>query len=179
MPDIPKNTMLYNGVNLYEIAYLRVFSNNVFTAPLRERKVAIPGRSGSYDYGAEYHDERPLRMECLIERPITAGQFDNLKYTLSRKGRIIIWDQPDRYYIGQSYNAAEVLEYGRLTAATFTLEFQCEPYAYALSPTVLITTKPILPVSYEGTRKTSTRITIRNNSATALRGVTITAREIV
>jgi hypothetical protein len=58
------------------------------------------------------------------------------------------------------------------------MEFVCEPYAYALEPTILTSTSPIIPVSYEGTRKTPTRITIRNNGTTPMQGITITAREI-
>jgi predicted phage tail component-like protein len=178
MDEMVNNTFLYNGKNLYELAFLRVFSYNVFAAELRARKVQVPGRSGAYDFGAEFHEERPLRMECFIERKIQEYQFDELKYALSRKGRIIMWDQPDRYYIGQAYNAAEVLRHWQYLATSFTLEFTCEPYAYSLAPTILTSALPVIFTEYEGTRKAPTRITIRNTGNASLSGVTITSREV-
>jgi predicted phage tail component-like protein len=173
------NSFTYNGVDVFEIARLRIIHYDVFSAPLRARKVLVPGRSGMYDYGAEYHDERQLRMECLIDGAIEDAQFDELKYVLSRKGRrIILWDKPDRYYVGQCYDAAEVLDYYHHYLREFELVFQCEPYAYAIEATVLTSDQPIIFTQYEGTRQAPTRITIRNTGSAPLSGVTITAREV-
>jgi phage-related protein len=96
------DSFTYNSVDLYKLARLKIIHYDVFMAPLRARKVLVPMRSGMYDYGAKYHDERQLRMECSIDGEITDAQFDELKYVLSRKGpRLILWDKQDRYYVGQ------------------------------------------------------------------------------
>lgn len=172
------DSFTYNGIDMYEQFKVKVLSSDVFMAELRQRKVVVPGRSGAYDYGAEHHEERPLRMQLEVTQQITDAQFDSLKYTLSRKGRIILWDKPDRYFVGQLYDPAEVIDYFRHALREFEITFLCEPYAYALEPTILQSTAPIIPTAYEGTRKAPTRITIRNTGTTALRGVTITAREL-
>lgn len=171
------DSFTYNGIDVYELARLKMVSYNTFTAPLRPRKQVIPGRSGAFDFGAKYHDERTLRMSCTIDGEITDSQFDSLKFTLSRKGRIILWDQLDRYYYGQSYDATEVIDYYRHCMREFEINFVCDPYAYALEPTVLTTSNRILPVAYEGTRETPTRITIRNTGTASLVGLTLIARE--
>jgi predicted phage tail component-like protein len=123
--------MEYNGQDLYAMAFLRVFSHKIFSPEKKPRKLEIDTRSGAFDYGANWHKERTITIVCLIERPISTAQFDNLKYALSKKGRIVFWDEPDRYYLGECYNPAE-LEIGyNDRSKRFTLEFICEPYAIA------------------------------------------------
>lgn len=173
------DSFTYNGIDVYDLAKLRIINYDVFMAELRERKVSVPGRSGAFDYGANYHEERQMRMECTIDGEITDFQFDELKYTLSRKGRIVLWDKLDRYYVGQCYDAVEVIDYYSHCLRDFELVFDCEPYAYATNPTVIRSTVPIMNISYEGTRKAPTLITIRNTGATPISGVTVTSRELV
>ena len=174
------DSFTYNGTDVYDIARLRVVSYDVFTAPLRARKVVVPLRSGAYDYGAKHHEERSLRIACTVDGEITPAQFDSLKYLLSRKGRIILWDKPDRYYYGRAYNAPEVLDAFMQVMRDFELVFTCDPYAYALEPTVLLTEMDSIDMQgnpYPGTRRTPTRITIYNDAATPMQGIRITARE--
>lgn len=173
------DSFTYNGIDMYQQFKIQMLVYDLFMAELRQRKVIVPGRSGAYDYGANRHEERPLRMTIAVEGEITDAQFDSLKYTLSRKGRIVLWDKPDRYFVGQLYDPVEVIDYFRHAKREFEITFLCEPYAYALEPTILLANRPIMPIAYEGTRETPTRITIRNNGSTPLRGITITAREIV
>lgn len=173
------DSFTYNSIDVYELASLKMVSYSTFTAPLRPRKQIVPGRSGAYDFGARSHDERPLRMSCVIDREITDAQFDSLKYTFSRKGSIILWDQPDRYYYGQCYDFDEVLDYYRHCMREFELIFTCEPYAYALEATILKSTAQILPVEYEGTREAPTLITIKNTGTAAMQGVRVTARVVI
>lgn len=170
------DSFTYNGIDMYEQFKIRIVAYDVLMPPLRSRKVVVPGRSGAYDYGAEYHDERTLRMSVTVDGELDAAQFDTLKYTLSRKGKIILWDKPDRQFVGQLYDPAEVLDYFRHAMREFEINFLCEPYAYALTPSVLYSTDDIIWPEYEGTRKAPTRITIRNTGSTPMQGVTITAR---
>lgn len=173
------NSFTYNGIDMAAEFKIKVIAYDLFLPPLRARKVMIPQRSGAYDYGATNHDERAMRMECEIVGQITDAQFDSLKYTLSRKGRIVLWDKPDRYFYGQLYEPVEVIDFPRHMFRDFELVFNCEPYAYALSPTILTSTEPIIWTEYEGTRKAPTRITIKNTGSTPMQGITITARELI
>lgn len=173
------DSFTYNGIDMYQQFKIRVLIYDLFMAERRQKKLVVPGRSGAYDFEADEHEERPLRMTMEVEGNITDAQFDSLKYTLSRKGRIVLWDKPDRYFVGRLYDPAEVMDSFRHAKREFEASFLCEPYAYATEPTMLVSKKQIMPIDYIGTRKTPTRITIRNTGSTTLRGVTITAREIV
>lgn len=171
-----EDSFTYNGVNLREEFGLKMLKHNPLLPTLRARKVVIPLKSGSRDYGAKYHDERSLPVSCVIERELTDTNMDQLKLLFSRKGQLIFFDQPDRYYVGQSYDAAEVIEYYNFSTREFELTFTCDPYAYALLPTELAANAPILPVAYEGTRETSTRITLRNTGTEPMYNISIIAR---
>ncbi len=171
-----------NSVDVYDLAKLKVVAYDVLTPPLRPRKAVIPGRSGAYDYGSKYHDERGIRLECVIEGEITTAQFDSLKYTLSRKGRLILWDKPDRYFWGQFYEAATVLDFPGHCMREFTLTFVCDPYGYALVPSITTTTDNMIDMKkggnpYAGTQEAPTRITIYNLGETTMRGIEIIARQ--
>jgi predicted phage tail component-like protein len=178
-----KNTVEYNGVNLYDIAFLRVFSHNVFSPEKKARKLEIETRSGAYDYGAKFHKERAISVECLIERPVTTGQFDGLKWLLSKKGRIVFWDEPDRDYYGEFYGSAQVLNAYNGQSKRFTLDFVCEPYGIAYDPVTKSgkitdiktnTTAINMTGLYGGTRAAPMRITVRNTGTTAIQGLKIT-----
>ena len=170
------DSFTFNAIDMYQTFAVKILAYDLLMPELRRREVVIPGRSGAYDYGAKYHENRPLQMQVEVEREISPMQFDELKYTLSRKGRIILWDKPDRYFVGQLYDPAEVTDFFRHSRREFEIAFLCEPYAYALEPTVLKSTEPVLRIAYEGTREAPTLITIRNTGDTPLYGLRISSR---
>ena len=170
------DSFTYNGIDMYEQFNIRIVKYDLLMPELRPRKVSIPLRSGAYDYGANYHEERPLRLSVAVDGELSVDRFDNLKYILSRKGRIIMWDLQDRYFYGQLYDPVEVIDYFQHCRREFEIVFICEPYAYALEPTTLTSDQRTMPINYEGTRETPTLITIRNLGTTAMQGITITAR---
>lgn len=155
---------------MYEAYGIKVLSHNLFSPNLRERKVVVPTRSGAFDYGAEYHDERNLKLDCTTWKKLTTNEFDNLKWLLSKKGRVVLWDQPDRFYYGRVYEQDIVQEYFQQIGRSFTLTFKCEPYAKEYDaetgsekPTILKASEQTLSLeenSYLGTWETPTRITI-------------------
>lgn len=178
-----EDSFTYNGVDMYEQFKIRVVKYEVFMAERRQRRVTVPGRSGSYDYDAAAkqratHNDRPLRMELVVDGFITEDRFDDLKYTFSRKGRIVLWDKPDRYFYGDLYDPAEVIEYFRHSMREIEVSFLCDPYAYANAPTTLTSSEAILPISYKGTREAPTYITIRNTGTTPMQAVRIIRREV-
>lgn len=58
----------YNSVDDWG---LMVIAYDYLLPPKRARKITIPGRSGSYDFGAKNWEERTLRMTCT-------GQEDHI-----------------------------------------------------------------------------------------------------
>lgn len=141
---------------------------------LRERKIIIPRRDGAYDYGAQWYDERELRLTCEIVQKVPRADFRELSLTLSRKGRITLWQEPDKYYVGRLYDTSNLELIGRI-GHRFELPFVCEPFAYGAQQVLTIdgATKP----AYAGTARTPMRIVIRNTGSTPITGIQIRTRE--
>lgn len=161
----------YNSLDDWGI---RVIAYDYFLPPKRARKVTIPGRSGSYDFGAQNWDDRTLRIVCVLERPMTKSEFREIVYALSRKGRLRLWNEPGKYYIAELYDPAEIQDYYMETAREFELAFFCEPFAFGAT-----VTQPIASgenaVDYRGTAETPCTIVLKNLSNANILTVTITA----
>ena len=143
--------------------------HEVLKPPLRARKVIIPTRSGAYDYGAKWYDERTLLVECDTITQLTKSQRRELSLLLSKKGRITFWDEPDKYYIGRIYDASETERVGGI-GTYFPLTFICDPFLYGKQVTQYystrhggsFTTEVVITPEYGGTAETPMVITIRN-----------------
>lgn len=142
---------------------------------LRDRKILIPERSGMHDLGAKYYDERELILTCGSIELLTRAQARELAYTLSKKDRIVLWDEPDKYYIGRIYDPTN-LERILRTLRKFQLVFVCEPFAYARTLTEAFQGLSYAP-EYRGTAETPTRIQITNVGETDITGIQITVTE--
>lgn len=145
--------------------------------PLRERKLIIPSRSGAYDFGAKYYDEISYLVECDTIKELSAEDKREISYLLSFKNRITFWDEPDKYYIGRIYDAAEIEKVGGI-GTYFPLTFVCDPFAYGA--TVNEETgrgRSVYTPNYAGTAETPTRVEIINNGSTTIRNIQITVRK--
>ena len=136
----------YNSVDDWG---LMVIAYDYLLPPKRARKITIPGRSGSYDFGAKNWEERTLRMTCTLTHQVTKAEFREIIYALSKKARLRLWNEPDKYYIA-------------------------EPFAYG--PTI---TTPLEngrnKIAYQGTAETPCMIVLRNVSSSNVQNITITA----
>lgn len=171
-----RGTLIFNGVDLYETYGILVerVEDDLLPA-LRERKVVVPERSGAYDFGAKFYDERLLTLPSGSTRQLTRGEVREVAYALSKKGRISLWDEPDKYYIGRIYDATD-LERVLRTMRKYTLQFLCEPFAYG--ETVQVDFHgPVWSASYRGTQETPTRLQITNAGSTTANGIQITITE--
>lgn len=171
-----RGTLIFNGVDLYETYGILVerVEDDLLPA-LRERKVVVPGRSGAYDFGAKFYDERLLTLPSGSTRQLTRGEVREVAYALSKKGRISLWDEPDKYYIGRIYDATD-LERVLRTMRKYTLHFLCEPFAYGATVQVDFH-GPVWSASYAGTQETPTRLQITNAGSTTANGIQITITE--
>ncbi len=139
------------------------FPKDVLLPGLRSRKVTIPLRHGSYDYGAAYYNERAIQIECVTKKVISREQTREIAYVLSKKARIRFWTEPEKYYIGRVYQAP-TLDQLRNVGNEFSLTFVCEPFAYGETLTENFESRQFSP-SYSGTAATPTYIVIENTGS--------------
>lgn len=153
---------------------IKVIATDTLMPPKRARKIVIPGRSGSYDFGANAYDERTLRMRCILERQISKAELREIVYHLAKKDRLTLWNEPDKYYIAELYNEAEVLDFPLEMFREFTLDFICDPFAYRTAVTLPLKAG-MNPIAYRGTAETPCVIVLRNDGETDIQNITLTA----
>ena len=78
----------FNQYNSVEDWGMMVVATDVLLPPKRRRKITIPGRSGAYDFGAKNWEERTIRLTCTLMRQMSKGEFREIVYALSKKGRL-------------------------------------------------------------------------------------------
>ena len=142
---------------------------------LRPRKVVTPFRDGAFDYGAEFYDEREFTVNCASPL-LSRAECRDLSAVLANKAEIRRWDEPDKYYVGRAYDPADIERIAG-QAKRFAITFICEPFAYGEQRTAIFDGRSEL--SYAGTARTPTRITITNNSESPMIGLTVIMREVV
>lgn len=176
MTPLPPNSFTFGTVNSVEAWGMKVVSHDLFMPPKRARKVTIPGRSGTYDYGAKNYDERTLSIECTLERQMSRAEFRMVTGALSKKNHIILWDEPDKYYVGELYDAAEITTYPGERLREVSLSFLCEPFAYKTVNTVPLQSGQN-KVRYEGTAEAPGIIELRNTNAFSVSNIVITIQK--
>lgn len=170
-----KSSFLFGTTDMYQAFGISIAENglpdDVLKPPLRERKVVVPMRSGAYDFGAHWYDERPLSVTCVTVRAGTRDDAREMAYILSKKAQIRFWNEPDKYYMGRIYSAPG-LEILRKVGNRFTLEFVLEPFAYGE-----VVSEPFVnqryTTKYKGTAPTPTYIVIENTGSGNARNIRI------
>lgn len=159
-----KSSFLFGGTDMYQKFGIMIADDGLpqdtFLPELRPRKVTIPLRNGSYDFGAHYYEERAVSVSCVTVRAGSRDDAREMAYVLSKKAEIRFWNEPDKYYIGRVYQAPG-LEVLRKIGNRFTLTFVLEPFAYGPTTTEQMPSLVYLPV-YKGTAPTPTYIVIEN-----------------
>ena len=161
----------YNSVDDWGIM---VIGHDTFLPPKRSRKISIPGRSGAYDYGAKNWDERTVRLECVLMRQMKKEEFREIVYLLSKKGRLRLWNETEKYYMAELYDSPNVDDFYLEEMREFELAFVCESFAYGENVTTAITDGRNR-IAYKGTAETPAVIVLRNASDDEIANVTITA----
>ena len=161
----------YNSLDDWGIA---VIAHDTFLPPKRSRKISIPGRSGAYDYGAKNWDERTVRLECVLMRQMKKEEFREIVYLLSKKGRLRLWNETEKYYMAELYDPPNVDDFYLEEMREFELAFVCEPFAYGENVTTAIADGRNR-IAYKGTAETPAVIVLRNASDDEIANVTITA----
>lgn len=153
----------FNGVNFRERFNIRCIKIDHLLPPKRERKTQIPKRHGQFDHGAMYWDERTIRLECDLVQKMTRAETREIAGLLGRKGKLVLWDEPDKHYIGEIYYPPEILDFPKEAIRNFVLEMKCEAFAYS-EPKIQELTMGENPCNYQGTWSAPPTIRIENNS---------------
>ena len=160
----------FSGTDMFSSYGMRIRKkHDVLKPSLRERKIVIPSRSGAYDFGAKTYNERTILVECDTIKTLTADDKREIAFLLSEKGTIRFWDDPERYYIGRIYDAAEIEKVGGI-GTYFPLTFICDPFAYGVTPGwgwcgTFNASEMSIDVNYEGTAETPGVLKIKNNNS--------------
>lgn len=162
-----KSSFLFGTTDMYTTFGIQIaddgMPNDVLKPQLRERKVTVPLRNGSYDYGAKYYNERPFTINCVTVKAGTRNDAREMAYVLSKKSQLRLWNEPDKYYVGRIYQAPD-LECLRQVGNRFALNFILEPFAYRNTITESFTGRIYVP-HYHGTADTPTYIVITNTGS--------------
>ena len=169
---VDNGSFKFGNIDLFNEFGLRLINviGDSLSPKLRERKVVIPSRSGAYDYGAKYYDEREVTLECASMVNLSRAEWRELSYILSKKDRLYIFNEPDKYYVGRIYDPA-MLEPIKFAGMQFELVFICEPFAYSDVITKQFST--VLEPNYKGTADTPTRIEIVNTGTKPIVGINV------
>ena len=171
-----KGSFLFGTVDMYLTFGIKLAENSfpvdVLIPELRSRKVTIPLRHGSYDYGAQYYNERGIQITCVTNRTVTRDEVREIAYILSKKSEIRFWNEPEKYYIGRVYEPP-TLEQLRNVGNRFTMNFICEPFAYRNTFTEFFIDQRYIP-NYQGTASTPTYIVIENIGSGNISNIRIT-----
>lgn len=177
MAAIPNDSFTFGTLNSLTEWGIKCIAYDVFSPPKRDRKQKRPFRSGAYDYGEKYYDERIVRLECDTGHggipPLDKVGVDEVKYHLSKRDRLFLWDYPGRYYVGELMQSANVEVLPTYVKQRFTLSFICEPFAYS-AQTSLPLTGERTQVDYKGTAETPTLFILRNTSEQTVNSVVVT-----
>lgn len=174
MTEIPCDSFTFGRYNSLKDWGIRVIKYDTLTPAKRPRKVSIPRRSGMYDFGADCWEERTVRIECVLERKTSRSELRAIAGALSRKSRLWLWDEPDKYYIGEIYDPAEITDYFDEAMREFALSFVCEPFAYGRTVTMPVASGENA-VPYQCTADAPCLLVLRNTSSSAISNLTITA----
>ena len=178
MSYIDGGSFLFGQTDMYDTYGIQLYDviQDVLKPKLRDNSITIPHRDGVVDFGAKYYDQRSLKLKCITTRALTRAEIREISYTLSTKSQIFLFCEPDKYYVGQIYNAGK-LEIEPVSLWRFDLDFTCDPFAYGEQITQKFVNQAFW--DYGGTATTPTVIEIVNNNDYPLNGITINMREVI
>lgn len=171
MARVQADSFSFAGVDMLGTYGIRAVSHDVLLPRLRERRLVVPGRDGSWDFGARRYEDRVIRVECDTRRGLGRGEIRELAHLLSRKGRLVLWDEPEKEYVARVYEDVALEYLGRVGHA-FTLVFLCEPFAIGET----VTRDGLGRMQYEGTAETGTRLMVRNAGQGMVGGLRLVVR---
>lgn len=126
--------IIFNDINSLDIKGIVISALPTPDTPARRiTKVQVPGRPGDLriiqqdDFGRDVYDS----IDKDVKLAYFGNQLNVVKSWLRGTGKLILSNQPDRYFKANIDNIIP-LEKLMLTMYNFTITFSCFPYAYLL-----------------------------------------------
>lgn len=131
-----RNYLIIDGKSTIDFGvYLSGYGT--FKAPEKNiEEFTIPGRNGTFHYKApNTYKNVKVTYDCFIFEDFDANVAAFRSYLLSRDGYVRIEDthHPDEFRLGMFHNEFAPDVFDDLSAATFTIEFDCKPERYLKS----------------------------------------------
>ena len=174
--NMPGDSFTFGNLNSYEEWGIKVIAYDMFSADKRNRQKTIPFRDGAHDYGRKFYDNKILRLDCATENdtiPSKAAMREVI-FHMSQRNTLRLWDEQDKYYVGELINSADVKVLPKYQKQIFILEMICDPFAYGDRISIPLQ-HGITPITYRGTAETPTMIIIRNPNNFAVSNISVTA----
>lgn len=168
------NSFTFIDKNSLDDFGIKVVAMDSFLPQKRERKINIPGVNGRYDYGSKCYEEREITITCVLTRKLTRAETREIAYWLSRKGKLTLWDEQDKYYIAEIYDSVEVETMPKEVMREFELHFIAESFAYKDVPYTPIN-QTVTKIDYKGTAETPCLLVLKNTTNQPIKIITITA----
>lgn len=106
--------------------------------PLRKKEVEVLGKDGTYDFGNNDYDKRTIEVTfSMIEKDkkyLTLKAREIASWLSSKvEKQLIFSDEIDKYYLAKTYSN---IDFDRIVyAGTFTVIFECQPFAILVDNT--------------------------------------------
>ena len=175
---IPGDSFNFGTKNSLRDWGIKVIAYDVFSAPKRERKVRIPFRSGAYDYGEKWYDEKIINLDCDTGHgdrpPLTKAEMREVIYFMSQRNRLVLWDEPDKFYIGELFESSPMNVLPKYIKQQFVLPIICQPFAYK-DQVILPLTGGETDIEYAGTAETPTLMVFKNTTDRPINQIVVTA----
>lgn len=173
MLKIKQDTFTFGSINSSEFG-IKVISYDPFSPPKRRRSRVIDFRHGSFDLGTKFYSDRIITLECHATHHLGRAELRKVSFWLSGRDRLILWDEPDKYYIGELMDSADVAVAGGRARHRFVLPFVCEPFAYGQQVIKHITGGENA-VEYGGEADAPTMLVIRNQGTANISNIVVKA----
>ncbi len=125
----------YNGTHSSEYGIVAKTVNRPILPTLRKRELVVPGKHGTYDFNDNTFENRIIEVELRY----IGTSFEELRtrsreiaYWLSgysEEKNLIFDDEDDKWYVAKIYSTVGLTNLFKLGETT--IQFECEPFAYA------------------------------------------------
>lgn len=153
----------FGGVDLFEtFGILCETRRDVLAPPINERNIHIPEKDGSW-WSEEYrYGDRVVELACVTTIELERSMLRELAYVLSGKKKLVLHDEPDKYYMAQLCDLSVIQHIGR-KGTKHVLQFRCEPFAYGKTVVQEIESG-VQKAEYHGTARAPVQAVLKNES---------------
>lgn len=123
----------YNGINSNSLGLICEVIYRPILPPMQQKTISISGKSGVIDFGNNKNNITKIQVyigfDSDDEMDLRMKAREVAKWLYSDNwGKLILWDEPDKYYLARIYNETNLDSFINLGEAI--LEFECQPFAY-------------------------------------------------